>query len=198
MSSVTVLIREIKALLEGGPDNLILDEAKFSSYVEELSLRACLTKEQTYFLISVIRLEEEVSSRAALILGTEKKLAMKETAMSKLLEEHEEVQEGMAIHILSLVAFFHEELTIDFQINNNEVEHFYLRERKNELKSHIQESITMVLVKRLKSRSLILRRRLLNREILHLRHSMERTNEFRRSIEARWTEAVNAGKDLCG
>jgi hypothetical protein len=71
---------------------LILDEAKFSSYVEELSLRACLTKEQTYFLISVIRLKEEVSSRAALILGTEKKLAMKETAMSKLLEEHEQCQ----------------------------------------------------------------------------------------------------------
>jgi hypothetical protein len=167
-SSVADSIREIKELLKRGPDNLILDAAKFSSYVEELSLRAwLLTKEQTNFLIYLIRLKAEVSSRAALILDTEKTLAMKETAMSKLLEENGEVQEAMAIHIFSLAAFFHEELTIDFQINNNEVENFYLKERKNELKSHIQESITMVLVKRLKNRSLILRRRLLNREILH-------------------------------
>jgi hypothetical protein len=195
--SVSDSIKKINELLQEGPDNLIENAEKFSSHVEDLLFRAwLLTKEQANFLTYLVRLKAEVNSSANLILDTEKTLAKKKTAMSKLLEKTWEVQEAMIVHVFSLAAFFHEELTIDFQINSTEVENLYLKERKNELKSHIQESITEVLVKRRTNRILMQRRRSLNREILHLRHCMERTNEFRRSVEAWCAGAIEAGKNL--
>jgi hypothetical protein len=75
-------------------------------------------------------------------------------------------------------------MSIDFQ------------ERQNELENHIKESITMILVKNHKINIFMQRRRLLNREILHLRNRFERTNESRRSIEALWARAIDAGKDV--
>jgi hypothetical protein len=75
-------------------------------------------------------------------------------------------------------------MSIDFQ------------ERKNELENHIKESITMILVKNHKIKIFMQRRRLLNREILDLRNRFERTNESRRSIEALWARAIDAGEDV--
>ncbi|KAK2428258.1 hypothetical protein P8452_42330 [Trifolium repens] len=196
-SSIVISINQIKQLLEGGFENLLENAENFSSFVEELSFRTwSLTKEQTNFFTYLVRLKAEVNSNASLILDTEKTLVKKEAAMSKLLEEIWETQEAMNVHVFSLAAFFHEQMSIDFQINNDVVENSYLKERKNELKNHIKESITMILVKNHKINIFMQRRRLLNREILHLRNRFERTNESRRSIEALWARAIDAGKDV--
>jgi hypothetical protein len=88
------------------------------------------------YLNALIRLKAEIQSRGSFIKTIENDLYLKQVEVKKLIDEGLDLKESMITHVLSLAAFFHEEIMVDRHTTTCEIELAKLDERKSEIRGY--------------------------------------------------------------
>jgi hypothetical protein len=128
----------IDILLEG-PEFLIQHFDSFEHHVDEFISRAWrLPRQGVNYLNALNRLKAEIQSRVSFINTIANDLYLKQLQVQKLIDEGLDLKEAMITNVMSLAAFFHEEIMVDRHTTTCEIELAKLDERKSEIRGYIQ------------------------------------------------------------
>ncbi|KAK2402418.1 hypothetical protein QL285_051939 [Trifolium repens] len=144
------------------------------------------------YLNALIRLKADIQSRGSFIKTIENDLYLKQVEVKKLIDEGLDLKESMITHVLSLAAFFHEEIMVDMHTTICEIEFAKLDERKSEIRGYIQENILELLEKKRTHQTLKMRMRVAGRAMSELMEQMEVVEESKEIIQEVWAETVEA------
>jgi hypothetical protein len=139
VNSMKILNKIIIDILLEGPEFLIQHFDSFEHHVDEFISRAWrLPRQGVNYLNALNRLKAEIQSRVSFINTIANDLYLKQLQVQKLIDEGLDLKEAMITNVMSLAAFFHEEIMVDRHTTTCEIELAKLDERKSEIRGYIQ------------------------------------------------------------
>jgi UDP-2,3-diacylglucosamine pyrophosphatase LpxH len=186
----------INMLLEGS-DFLIQHLDAFEIRVNEYITHARRpSRQRVNFLNALIRLKAELQSKGPLIACIEDDLALNNEEVESLIDEGLYLKESMTTCVLSLAAFFHQEVIIEGHTTMCEIEAAQLAKTKLEVRSLIHENIVELLKKKQSHKTIKLRMREAGRRKEDLMDQMEMAEESKEMIGDLLAEALTAANYL--
>ncbi|KAK2450101.1 hypothetical protein QL285_009238 [Trifolium repens] len=186
----------INMLLEGS-DFLIQHLEAFEIRVNEYITHArMLSRQRESFLHALIQLKAELLSKGPLIASIEDDLALSNEEIQNLTDEGLYLREAMTTCVLSLAAFFHQEVIIEGHTTMSEFEAAQLAQTKLEVRSLIHENIVELLKKRESHRRFKLRMREAGRRKEDMMEQMEMAEESKEKIGDLLAETLTAANSL--
>ncbi|KAK2408854.1 hypothetical protein QL285_044334 [Trifolium repens] len=195
--SMNNLTQKIINMLLEGSDFLIQHLEAFEIRVNEYITHArMLSRQRVNFINALIRLKTELLSKGPLIASIEDDLALNNEEIESLTDEGLYLKESMTTCVLSLAAFFHQEVIIEGHTTMCEFEAAQLAKTKLEVRSLIHENIVELLKKRESHKRFKLRMREAGRRKEDLMEQMEMAEESKEMIGDLLAETLTAANYL--